>query len=118
MADEKNLLDEHYILPPDAPAERALSGIRALVLAPIVMAVIGKMRNSDTSQQNSGSGFGDLANILMGSVQSAAQSGGFGDLIGKVLGGVLGGQQAPTQDSAQVGGGGLLGNILGNIFKK
>ena len=89
------------------------------ILAPIVMAVIGKMFNSNSNlnQQSSGGGFGNLANILMGSVQSASQSGGFGDLIGKVLGGVMGGQQAPSQESGEAGGG-LLGNILGNIFKK
>jgi hypothetical protein len=87
------------------------------ILAPIVMGVLGRMRNSNESTPSSGGGFGDLANILMGSAQSAAQSGGFGDLIGSVLGGVLGGQQAPNQETAQSSGG-FLGNILGNIFKK
>ncbi len=86
------------------------------ILAPIVMAVIGKMRNSNSSEQSSRGGLGDLASILMGSAQSA-QSGGFGDLIGTVLGGVLGGQQAPTHVAPQRGGG-LLGTIFGSIFKR
>jgi hypothetical protein len=87
------------------------------ILAPIVMGVIGKIHSSNSAQQSTGGGFGDLASILMGSVQSASQSGGFGDLIGKVLGGLMGGQQAPNQDSGQSGGG-LFGNILGSILKK
>lgn len=74
------------------------------VLAPIVMAVLGRAKNQG------GLDLGNLAGVLMGSAQNA-QSGGFGDLIGSVLGGVMGGGQ-PQQQS----GGGLLGNILGGIF--
>lgn len=78
------------------------------ILAPIVMGVLGRAKNSG------GLDLGGLANILMGSAQSA-QSGGFGDLIGSVLGGVLGGGQ---QGQQQQGGGGLFGQILGGIFGK
>ena len=79
------------------------------ILAPIVMGVLGRTKNSG------GLDLGSLASILMGSAQGA-QSGGFGDLLGSVLGGVLGGgQQAqPQQDS----GSGLFGQILGGIFGK
>lgn len=87
------------------------------ILAPIVMGVIGKMRNTSASQPSDGGGLGDLASILMGGAQSA-QSGGFGDLIGTVLGGVLGGQQAPQPQQTQQSGGGLLGTIFGSIFKR
>lgn len=85
------------------------------ILAPIVMSVIGKMRNNN-SNQGSGAGGFDLASILMGTVQSA-QKGGFGDLIGSVLGGVLAGQQQ-VSSSKSTGGGGLFGKILGAILKK
>ncbi len=78
------------------------------VLAPIVMGVLGRVKNQG------GLDLGNLAGVLMGSAQNA-QSGGFGDLIGSVLGGVLGGGQPQGQPS---GGGGLLGNILGGIFGK
>lgn len=78
------------------------------VLAPIVMGVLGRVKNQG------GLDLGNLAGILTGSAQNA-QSGGFGDLIGSVLGGVLGGGQPQGQPS---GGGGLLGNILGGIFGK
>jgi len=78
------------------------------VLAPIVMGVLGRVKNQG------GLDLGNLAGILTGSAQNA-QSGGFGDLIGSVLGGVLGGGQQQGQPS---GGGGLLGNILGGIFGK
>lgn len=77
------------------------------VLAPIVMGVLGRVKNQG------GLDLGNLAGVLMGSAQNA-QSGGFGDLIGSVLGGVLGGGQPQGQPS----GGGLLGNILGGIFGK
>lgn len=87
------------------------------ILAPIVMGVIGKMRNTSASQPAAGGGLGDLASILMGGAQSA-QSGGFGDLIGTVLRGVLGGQQAPEPQQTQQSGGGLLGTIFGSIFKR
>lgn len=77
------------------------------ILAPIVMSVLGRAKNSG------GLDLGSLAGILMGSAQNA-QSGGFGDLLGNVLGGVLGGQQ---QQQPQADGG-LFGQILGGIFGK
>lgn len=79
------------------------------ILAPIVMGVLGKAKNSG------GLDLGGLANILMGSAQNA-QSGGFGDLLGSVLGGVLGGNQPQQQQQPQ--GGGLLGQVLGGLFGK
>lgn len=78
------------------------------VLAPIVMGVLGRAKNSG------GLDLGSLANVLMGSAQGA-QAGGFGDLLGSVLGGVLGGGQQTNQPQ---GGGGLFGQILGGLFKK
>ncbi|MBK7357915.1 MAG: DUF937 domain-containing protein [Saprospiraceae bacterium] len=92
------------------------------ILAPIVMGLIGKLRNSNTTQgQGAGGGLFDLASILMGSAQSA-QGGGFGDLIGTVLGGVLGGSQSAPQEqqtaqSQAPQAGGLFGKLLGSIFK-
>lgn len=85
------------------------------ILAPIVMSVIGKMRNSQPNQNSASGGF-DLASILMGTVQSA-QKGGFGDLIGSVLGDVLAGQQQRTAPKSSAGGG-LFGRILGALLKK
>lgn len=79
------------------------------ILAPIVMGVLGRAKNSG------GLDLGSLANILMGSAQNA-QSGGFGDLLGTVLGGVLGGGQQQQQPQQQQGGGDMLGQILGGIF--
>lgn len=92
------------------------------ILAPIVMGLLGKLRNSNANQTSGGGGgLFDLASILMGSAQSA-QGGGFGDLIGTVLGGVLGGnqsapqeQQMPQTQAPQAGG--LFGKLLGSIFK-
>lgn len=78
------------------------------ILAPIVMGVLGRAKSSG------GLDLGGLANILMGSAQSA-QSGGFGDLLGSVLGGVMGGGQ---QTQAPQQSGGLFGQILGGIFGK
>ncbi|MEO6037760.1 MAG: DUF937 domain-containing protein [Saprospiraceae bacterium] len=75
------------------------------ILAPIVMNVLGK------AKQSGGLGLGDLAGVLMGSAQQTQQQGGMGDLIGSVLGGLMGG----GQQSQQTGGGGL-GSVLGNIF--
>ncbi len=85
------------------------------IIAPIVMAVIGKMRNSSASStsQNTNSG-SDLFQILMGTVQQA-QGGGFGDLLGTVLGGVLGAQQ---NSQPTTGGGGILGSIFSKLFKR
>jgi hypothetical protein len=82
------------------------------ILAPIVMGVLGRAKNS--SGGGGGLDLGGLANILLGSVQNA-QSSGYGDLIGSVLGGVLGGNQ---QQAAQPQGGGLFGQILGGLFGK
>ncbi len=81
------------------------------VLAPIVMGVLGRAKNSS----GGGLDLGGLANILMGSVQNA-QSSGYGDLIGSVLGGVLGGNQ--PQATQPQSGGGLFGQILGGLFGK
>ncbi len=77
------------------------------ILAPIVMSVLGKTKNSG------GLDLGSLAGVLMGSAQQTQQRGGMGDLIGSVLGGVLGGGQ--QQQQPQQGGGGLAG-VLGGIF--
>jgi hypothetical protein len=79
------------------------------ILAPILMSVLGKAKNSG------GLDLGGLAGVLMGSAQQAQQQPGMGDLIGSVLGQVLGGggqQQAAPQ------GGGLLGGLLGGLFGK
>ena len=77
------------------------------ILAPIVMNVLGKTKNSG------GLDLGSLAGILMGSAQQTQQQGGMGDLIGSVLGGVLGGNQ---QSSSQSSAGGGLASVLGGIF--
>lgn len=77
------------------------------ILAPIVMSVLGKTKNSG------GLDLGSLAGVLMGSAQQAQQQPGMGDLIGSVLGQVMGGgQQGQSQ------GGGLLGGLLGGLFGK
>ncbi len=79
------------------------------LLAPIVMSVLGKTKNSG------GLDLGSLAGILMGSAQQT-QQGGMGDLIGSVLGGVLGGGQQSSQQSGQQSAGGGLVDVLGGIF--
>ena len=79
------------------------------ILAPIVMSVLGKTKNSG------GLDLGSLAGVLMGSAQQAQQQPGMGDLIGSVLGQVLGGGQ---QGQGQSQGGGLLGGLLGGLFGK
>ncbi len=79
------------------------------VLAPIVMSVLGKAKNSG------GLDLGSLAGILMGGTQQA-QQGGMGDLLGNILGSVMGGGQ--QQQQQQQSGGGLLGSVLGGIFGK
>lgn len=79
------------------------------ILAPIVMSVLGKTKNSG------GLDLGGLANILMGSAQQTQRQPGMGDLIGSVLGSVLSGNQGQQQPQ---GGGGLLGNVLGGLFGK
>jgi hypothetical protein len=86
------------------------------ILAPIVMGMLGKMRNqgAQAGAANNGFGMDDLAGILMGSAQRAAGQHGMGDILGSVLGQVLSGQQ---QQQPQAGGG-LFGKILGGLFKK
>ncbi|NOT36333.1 MAG: DUF937 domain-containing protein [Saprospiraceae bacterium] len=84
------------------------------IIAPIVLGLLGKLRSNN--QQNSGGGMMDIAQILMGSAQSA-QSGGLGNILGTVLGGVLNNQQAQQQQQQQQqGSGGLLGDLFGKIF--
>jgi hypothetical protein len=81
------------------------------VLAPIVMSVLGKARNSG------GLDLGSLANILLGGAQQAQQQQGMGDLLGNVLGSVLGGgRQQQQQQPSQAGD--LLGSVLGGLFGK
>lgn len=77
------------------------------ILAPIVMSVLGKTKNSG------GLDLGSLAGVLMGGAQQAQQQDGMGDLLGNILGSVMGGNQQPQQD-----GGGLLGSVLGGLFGK
>ncbi|MBX2890720.1 MAG: DUF937 domain-containing protein [Saprospiraceae bacterium] len=74
------------------------------VLAPVVMGVIGQLKNN--GQLN----LGNIANMLLGAAQNGAQQSGLGGALGQVLGGVLagGGKQ----------GGGLLGGVLGGLFGK
>ena len=78
------------------------------ILAPIVMGVLGKAKNSG------GLDLGSLASIIMGGAQQGQQQSGMGDLLGNILGSVMGGgQQQQTQQ-----GGGLLGSLLGGLFGK
>ena len=81
------------------------------ILAPILMSVLGKAKNSG------GLDLGGLAGVLLGGAQQAQQQNGMGDLIGSVLGGLLGGGQAQQQAQPQAGGG-LLGGLLGGLFGK
>jgi hypothetical protein len=74
------------------------------ILAPILMGVLGKAKNTG------GLGIGDLAGVLMGSTRGAAQMPGMGGILGAVLGNVMGGGQQQQQ------GGDLLGSILGNVL--
>lgn len=80
------------------------------ILAPIVMSVLGKAKNSG------GLDLGSLAGVLMGGAQQAQQQPGMGDLLGNVLGSVLGGGQ--QQQQQQSGAGDLLGSVLGGLFGK
>jgi hypothetical protein len=81
------------------------------ILAPIVMSVLGKTKNSG------GLDLGSLAGVLMGGAQQAQQQPGMGDLLGNVLGSVLGGGQQQAQQQPS-GGGNLLGTLLGGLFGK
>jgi len=76
------------------------------LLAPIVMAVLGRMRQSGQLDM------GGLLQTLLGGAQQA-QSGSYADLIGTLLSGALSGQQGQAQQ-----GGGLLGQLLGGLFGK
>lgn len=80
------------------------------ILAPIVMSVLGKAKNSG------GLDLGGLAGVLMGGAQQAQQQNGMGDLLGSVLGSVLGGGGQQQQQSQ--GGGDLLSSVLGGLFGK
>jgi hypothetical protein len=75
------------------------------MLAPIVMGVIGQLKNK--GQLN----LGNIAGILLGAAQGGAQQSGLGGVLGSVLGGVL-------SSGSQSGGGGLLGGLLGGLFGK
>jgi hypothetical protein len=97
------------------------------ILAPMVMGMLGKLRNqgpagvqSGAQAGNAGIGIEDLAGILMGSARSAQSNHGMGDLVGAVLGQVLGGgqQQQQQQQAQPEQGGGLFGRILGGLLKK
>jgi hypothetical protein len=89
------------------------------VLAPIVMGMLGKMRNQGTQASpgaqaaNNGFDMSDLAGVLMGAATGASKQHGMGDLVGSVLGQVLGGGGQASQ-----GAGGIFGKILGGLFKK
>ena len=79
-----------------------------LILAPIVLAYIGKQfagNQAGASTQAAGSG-GGLGDVL-GSILGGASGGGGGgnNPLGSILGSVLGGQQ-----------GGAIGNILGGLL--
>ena len=78
------------------------------ILAPIVMSVLGKAKNSG------GLDLGGLAGVLMGGAQQAQQQNGMGDLLGNILGSVMGGGGQQQQSGA----GGLLGSVLGGLFGK
>jgi hypothetical protein len=85
------------------------------ILAPIVMGLLGKMRNQGANTgaaANSGFGMDDLAGVLMGAATGASQQNGMQGLMGAVLGQVLGG------GGQQSGAGGLIGQVLGGLFKK
>lgn len=75
------------------------------ILAPIVLAYIGKQLGTGSSaeapaQQQSGGGLGDVLGSILGGA-----GGGGNNPLGSILGSVLGGNQ-----------GGALGDILGGLF--
>ena len=73
------------------------------VLAPIVMGVIGQLKNGGKLN------LGNIAGMLLSAAQGGAQQSGLGGVLGNVLGGVLGGGGGNKP-------GGLLGGLLGGLF--
>jgi len=73
------------------------------MLAPIVMGVIGQLKNGGKLN------LGNIAGMLLNAAQGGAQQSGLGGVLGNVLGGVLGGSGGNKP-------GGLLGGLLGGLF--
>ncbi|BBZ76712.1 hypothetical protein MANY_20490 [Mycolicibacterium anyangense] len=77
------------------------------ILAPIVIAYIGKQfsggQTASTQAASSGGGLGDLLGGILGGATGGG--GGGNNALGSILGSVLGGQQ-----------GGAIGNILGGLL--
>lgn len=91
-----------------------IGGILAL-LAPLIMAYIGKQKQNQNQDANSsGGGIGDLLGNILGGGNSS--SGGIGDLIGSVLGGGNNANQQnqPTNNQPNISGG--LGDLVGQFF--
>jgi len=99
------------------------------MLAPIVLGMLGRQKRS------SGLGAGDLASMLNGEKSQAAGMPGLGGLLSKLdldgdgnpmndLAGMLGGAGAGAgaagggAAASRSGGGGLLGKVLGGLFKR
>lgn len=92
-----------------------IGGILAL-LAPLIMAYIGKQKQNQNQDANSsGGGIGDLLGNILGGGNSSS-SGGIGDLIGSVLGGGNNANQQnqPTNNQPNISGG--LGDLVGQFF--
>lgn len=91
-----------------------IGGILAL-LAPLIMAYIGKQKQSQNQDANSsGGGIGDLLGNILGGGNSSSSSGGIGDLIGSVLAGGNNQQNQPTNSQPNISGG--LGDLVGQFF--
>ncbi|WP_156306717.1 DUF937 domain-containing protein [Sphingobacterium endophyticum] len=91
-----------------------IGGILAL-LAPLIMAYIGKQKQSQNQDDNSsGGGIGDLLGNILGGGNSSSSSGGIGDLIGSVLAGGNNQQNQPTNSQPNISGG--LGDLVGQFF--